>query len=193
MADLKTLLGESYKEGMTVDEINTALSQLDLIDTAKEKVVKKDVFDKTASELAAKNKLLKDKMTEDEQRAERDKEIAEQLKASAETVKRLTLEKTLSKSGFDDKQIANFADAFVKGDTEELGKVMTTLITDLTKKVKDETTAELLKTHTHTPPAGNGDSSGAMTKEQFDKMGYIERVKLQSDKPDLYKEFTKTE
>ena len=78
------------------------------------------------------------------------KEIAEQLKASAETVKRLTLEKTLSKSGFDDKQIANFADAFVKGDTEELGKVMTTLITDLTKKVKDETTAELLKTHTHT-------------------------------------------
>lgn len=193
MADLKALLGESYKEGMTVDEINTALSQLDLIDTAKEKVVKKDVFDKTASELAAKNKLLKDKMTEDEQRAERDKEVAEQLKASAETVKRLTLEKTLSKSGYDDKQIANFADAFVKGDTEELGKVMTTLITDLTKKVKDETTAELLKTHTHTPPAGNGDSNGAMTKEQFDKMGYIERVKLQSDKPDLYKEFTKTE
>lgn len=193
MADLKALLGESYKEGMTVDEINTALSQLDLIDTAKEKVVKKDVFDKTASELAAKNKLLKDKMTEDEQRAERDKEIAEQLKANAETVKRLTLEKTLSKSGYDDKQIANFADAFVKGDTEELGKVMTTLITDLTKKVKDETTAELLKTHTHTPPAGNGDSSGAMTKEQFDKMGYVERVKLQSDKPDLYKEFTKTE
>lgn len=193
MADLKTLLGESYKEGMTVDEINTALSQLDLIDTAKEKVVKKDVFDKTASELAAKNKLLKDKMTEDEQRAERDKEVAEQLKASAEAVKRLTLEKTLSKSGFDDKQIANFADAFIKGDTEELGKVMTTLITDLTKKVKDETTAELLKTHTHTPPAGSGDSSGAITKEQFDKMGYIERVKLQSDKPDLYKEFTKTE
>ena len=193
MADLKTLLGESYKEGMTVDEINTALSQLDLIDTAKEKVVKKDVFDKTASELAAKNKLLKDKMTEDEQRAERDKEVAEQLKANAETVKRLTLEKTLSKSGYDDKQIANFADAFVKGDAEELGKVMTTLITDLTKKVKDETTAELLKTHTRTPPAGNGDSSGAMTKEQFDKMGYIERVKLQSDKPDLYKEFTKTE
>ena len=192
MADLKALLGESYKEGMTVDEINTALSQLDLIDTAKEKVVKKDVFDKTASELAAKNKLLKDKMTEDEQRAERDKEVAEQLKANAETVKRLTLEKTLSKSGYDDKQIANFADAFVKGDTEELGKVMTTLITDLTKKVKDETTAELLKKQP-TPPAGSGDSGGAMTKEQFDKMGYIERVKLQSDKPDLYKEFTKTE
>jgi hypothetical protein len=192
MADLKALLGESYKEGMTVDEINTALSQLDLIDTAKEKVIKKDVFDKTASELAAKNKLLKDKMTEDEQRAERDKEVAEQLKANAETVKRLTLEKTLSKSGYDDKQIANFADAFVKGDTEELGKVMTTLITDLTKKVKDETTAELLKKQP-TPPAGSGDSGGAMTKEQFDKMGYIERVKLQSDKPDLYKEFTKTE
>ena len=192
MADLKALLGESYKEGMTVDEINTALSQLDLIDTAKEKVVKKDVFDKTASELAAKNKLLKDKMTEDEKRAERDKEVAEQLKANAETVKRLTLEKTLSKSGYDDKQIANFADAFVKGDTEELGKVMTTLITDLTKKVKDETTAELLKKQP-TPPAGSGDSGGAITKEQFDKMGYIERVKLQSDKPDLYKEFTKTE
>jgi len=192
MADLKALLGESYKEGMTVDEINTALSQLNLIDTAKEKVIKKDVFDKTASELAAKNKLLKDKMTEDEQRAERDKEVAEQLKANAETVKRLTLEKTLLKSGYDDKQIANFADAFVKGDTEELGKVMTTLITDLTKKVKDETTAELLKKQP-TPPAGSGDSGGAMTKEQFDKMGYIERVKLQSDKPDLYKEFTKTE
>lgn len=193
MADLKTLLGESYKEGMTVDEINTALSQLDLIDTAKEKVVKKSVWDNTASEVSKYKNLYKELLSEEERRAEREKENAERIKKTEETVKRLKLEKALSKSGYDDKQIAAFADAFIEGDAEELGKVMTTLITDLTKKVKDETTAELLKTHTHTPPAGNGDSSGAITKEQFDKMGYIERVKLQSDKPDLYKEFAKTE
>lgn len=36
-----------------------------------------------------------------------------------------------------------------------------------------------------------GDAGKAVTKEQFDKMGYKERVKVYEQYPDLYKEYTK--
>ncbi|TCN25489.1 DUF4355 domain-containing protein [Mesobacillus foraminis] len=42
----------------------------------------------------------------------------------------------------------------------------------------------------YTPPAGGQDPQG-ITKEQFQKMGYLERVKLQQDNPELYEKLTK--
>ena len=60
MADLKTLLGDAYKEGMTVDEINKALADKDLVDRSTlPKTVLKETFDKTASELAELKKKFK--------------------------------------------------------------------------------------------------------------------------------------
>ena len=59
--DIKTLLGDTYKEGMTIDEINAALADKNFVDpTTLPKSVTKDVFDKTASELAKVKKELKD-------------------------------------------------------------------------------------------------------------------------------------
>ena len=77
--DLKTLLGDAYKENMTLDEINEALEGVSLVDPSTlPKTVNKDVFDKTASELAKVKKQLKElqekSMTEDEKlQAEMDK------------------------------------------------------------------------------------------------------------------------
>ena len=73
--DLKELLGEAFKEDMTLEEVQTALADKELVDaaTVPQNVVEKKVFDKTASELSALKKQLKDleraKMTEEEQRA----------------------------------------------------------------------------------------------------------------------------
>jgi hypothetical protein len=59
---LQELLGDAYKEGMTIEEIETALKDKDLY----EGYVKKEVFDKTASEVAKLKKQLRDKMIEEE-------------------------------------------------------------------------------------------------------------------------------
>jgi len=71
--DLKTLLGDSYHDGMTTDEINTALSGMKLANLSDGKYVDKNKYDadikakddalqKKAAELAA-------KMTDDEKAA----------------------------------------------------------------------------------------------------------------------------
>ena len=53
MADLKTLLGDQFKEGMTIEEITAALADKTFVDPSTlPKSVTKDIFDKTASELA---------------------------------------------------------------------------------------------------------------------------------------------
>ena len=53
MADIQSLLGEDYREGMTVEEINAVLANRQFVDpTTLPKSVEKTIFDKTASELA---------------------------------------------------------------------------------------------------------------------------------------------
>lgn len=191
MADLKTLLGDSYKDGMTFDEISAVLGEKELVDLSISKLVKKDVFDKTASELAKYKKQLSEKLTEEEQKAQEQAELLEKLKTYEESTKRLKLETALSKSGFDEKHIGTFAEAFLQGDTEKLSTVMANLKSDIITKTKNDTTAELLKTHTHTPPAGNGKTT--ITKEQFKNATYAERAELYSKNPEAYAELSKSE
>ena len=42
-------------------------------------------------------------------------------------------------------------------------------------------------------PGGEPDNKHGVTKEQFDKMGYQERLRLFNENPDAYKEFTATD
>jgi hypothetical protein len=57
--NIQTLLGDAYKDGMTIDEINAAIAEKNLVDASTlPKSVAKDVFDKTASELAKVKKEL---------------------------------------------------------------------------------------------------------------------------------------
>lgn len=60
--DLKALLGDKYKDGMTFEEMCTALANID--PTAG--FIKKDQFDRVSSELAKAKKDLAAKMTADE-------------------------------------------------------------------------------------------------------------------------------
>lgn len=45
----------------------------------------------------------------------------------------------------------------------------------------------------HKLPEGDPDDKHGVTKEQFDKMGYQERLRLFNENPDAYKEFTATD
>lgn len=59
--DIKELLGEAYKDGMTIEEINAVLAEKNFVDAnALPKSVSKDLFDKKVSELAKKSKELEE-------------------------------------------------------------------------------------------------------------------------------------
>ena len=72
MADLKALLGDKYKEGMTIEELMALEIEEPKVDTSK--FVSKEVFDKTASEVANYKKQLRASMSEAEQKALADAE-----------------------------------------------------------------------------------------------------------------------
>jgi hypothetical protein len=91
MADLKGILGEAYKDGMTVEDILAALANVDL----HAGYIRKETFDKTASEAAEwkkkHNALLSEEERKEAERLENQKKIEEELNT-------LRKEKTVSDS-----------------------------------------------------------------------------------------------
>ena len=187
MADLKTLLGDKYKEGMTIEELMALEVEEPQIDTSK--YVSKELYDKAASDTANYKKQLRANMSEAEQKALAD---AEALKALQDEVAQLREEKSIAENskglvaiGYDEKTANEVATAFLKGDFATVIKAQTAFV-DAQKKA---VIAEAVKT-TPEPPAGN-DAAKTLTKEQFRKMSLSEQMKVYEDTPELYKEFTK--
>ena len=151
MADLKSILGDAYKEGMTVEEINKALEGVNLY----EGYVKKDVFDKTASEVAEwkkkHNALLSEEERKEAERLEAQKQLEEKL-ASLEREKALSEHKAKFLGlGYDEALATETAEALVNGDTEKLFANQSKFIESRDKALK----AQLLN-DTPTPGAGSG-------------------------------------
>lgn len=151
MADLKSILGDAYKEGMTLEEINKALEGVNLY----EGYVKKDVFDKTASEVAEwkkkHNALLSEEERKEAERLEAQKQLEEKL-ASLERDKALSEHKAKFLGlGYDEALATETAEALVNGDTEKLFANQSKFIESRDKALK----AQLLN-DTPTPGAGSG-------------------------------------
>lgn len=163
MADLKTLLGDAYKEGMTVDEINKALADKDLVDRSTlPKTVLKETFDKTASELAElkkKFKTVEESSMTAEEKAKRAAEEAE-LKAKEYTVKlnRLEIEKLFVQSGLSDKEYNPILDGIVSDDLEKSKVLASSILTTFKSKITstEQKVKEELLNNTPRTPAGEG-------------------------------------
>lgn len=146
--------------------------------------VAKSVFDKTASDLAAAKKSLKERMTEDEAKATKEAEERAELLARLEQLER---EKSVNNyvtsylgMGYDEKTAKASAEALVNGD-------MATVFAN--QKHHNETRekalrAELLK---ETPPPAGGKKDDGMTMEQFKKMSPQERYDFSVKNPEEYK------
>lgn len=189
MANIDTSKIEGY-ENMTAEEKVKALEGYTLADPDFSGYVKKDVFDKTASELAQTKKDLKARMTEEEvAKAEHEAEL-KKYKEQAESLQR---EKNISENkakflslGYDDKLAGETAEALENGDFATVFKNQQVVIENVKKIAKGEAMASA------TPPAGKQtDENKTVTKAQFDEMSYSERVKLYNDNPDLYNELSK--
>ncbi len=184
---LKELLGDDYREDMTLEEVDKLLEGRKFVDPETlPKSVSKEVFDKTASELAQYKRELK-KLREQNLTAE------EKLKLELENAKKVQSEyiKELHKlrakeifiaGGLEEEEYTPILDMVVSEDEETtIGKatqVMELIKTrnELTeKKVK----MELLK-DTPKPPAGDAGNPNTLDKAIEDARKRGDQVQLAS-------------
>lgn len=174
-------------EGMTPEEKIKALEAYEIEDVQPDYsgYVKKDVFDKTASELAGVKKQLKEKMTDDEAAKQKEQEEREELQSKYE---KLLHDSEVSKNkakllalGYEEKLADDTAEAMVTGDLEKVMANQKKHLEAVEKKVR----AEALK---DTPkPTGDGDSK-TMTLEKLRGMTPSERYTYSQEHPEEYKE-----
>ena len=189
MANIDTSKIEGYAD-MTAEEKVKALEEYTLADPDYSGYVKKDVFDKTASELAQTKKDLKARMSDEEKAKAESEALLKQYKEQAETLQR---EKNIADNkakfisiGYDDSLATETAEALENGDFATVFKNQQTVIENVKKIAKGEAMAST------TPPAGKAtDGNKTVTKEQFDNMSYKERNDLFNSNPDLYNELSK--
>lgn len=163
---------------MTPEQKIAALEAFETEDPDYSGYVKKDIFDKTASELAAKKKELNEKLTEDEQKKQKEQEEREELQSKYD---KLLRESEVSKfkakllgMGYEEKLADATAEAMADGDTEKVFANQKKHLENVEKKVR----AEALK---DTPkPTPDGDSK-TMTLEKLRKMSPQERDDIQDD------------
>lgn len=174
---------EGYAD-MTAEEKLKALEEFDVPDPDYSGYVKKEQFDKTASELAAKKKELSEKMTEDERRAKEEQERQDELQKKYDA---LLHESVVSKNkakllglGYEEKLADDTAEAMAAGDLEKVFANQKKHLDSFEKKVR----AEALK---DTPkPTGDGDSK-TMTLEKLKKLSPAERYEYSQKNPEEYK------
>jgi hypothetical protein len=188
MADLKSLLGDKYTEGMTIEDVLALDVETPKADTTEYDKLKKR-FDEVASELASSKKQLRANMTEAEQKALADAELLEAIKKERDELladkKIAENEKSLLAIGYDEKLATEVAKALYSGDTATVLAAQAKFI-ELQKK---EALANAVK-DTPAPPVDNGVGK-TLTKEEFSKMSLDEQMKVYTDSPDLYSELTK--
>lgn len=175
---------EGY-ENMTPEEKVAALEAYEP-DTSG--TVAKSVFDKTASELAATKKALKERMSEEEANAAK---AAEEHQALLERVQLLEHEKAVSTytaayvaMGYDEKLAGASAEALAKGDIESVLANQKAHLEAVNKALK----AEKLK---NTPSPVAGDPTPAMDKKGLAKMTLAEIQKFATENPEIYKSLYK--
>lgn len=155
MADLKELLGDAYKEDMTLDDINTALAGIDLVEKSQfDGFVPKTLLEKANSEAADYKKKWKAASSEQERKAIEEAELKAQ---TEEELKNLRRENKVSKyekqylsQKYEAKDALEIAEALYDGDMDTVFKIQQKHDEEVRKNIK----AEIMK-DMPAPPSGN--------------------------------------
>lgn len=183
--NIKDLLKDAYKEGMSVEDIEKALEGIELpTDNSAEIERLKNALNKSNSEAADFKKQLREKMSAEELKAKEDAEKIEELIKERDA---LLKEKTISTHkakylalGYDESLANETAEAMVNGELDKVFANQKKHIESVEKKIR----ADVLKT-TPKPEGGNG--SETITKEKFSKMSIAEQHKYSVEHPEEYK------
>ena len=182
---LKDLLKDAYKEGMTLEEIETALADVELpADQTAELERLKTANSKLSSENADWKRKHREALSKEERKSQ---EVADELKQLREQNEKLLRESNVSKHkakflalGYDEALASDAAAAMVDGDTEKLFSYQQKHHEALDKKIR----ADALK---GTPKPVPDKTDGAMTLENLKKMSVQERLEFSQRNPEEYK------
>ena len=183
--NIKDLLKDAYKEGMSVEDIEKALEGIEMpTDSSAEIDRLKAALSKSNSEAAEFKKQLREKMSAEELKA---KEDAEKMEALIKERDALLREKTVSNHkakylalGYDEKLADETAEALANGELDKVFENQKKHNESVEKKIR----ADVLK-ETPKPEGGNG--SETITKEIFSKMSIAEQYKYSMEHPEEYK------
>ena len=189
MANIDTTKIDGY-ESMTPEEKVAALEAFSFADPDYSGYVKKDIFDKTASELAQTKKDLKARMSDEERTKVENEALLKQYREKAESLQRekdiATNKAKFISLGYDETLANETAEALLNGDYATVFKNQQTVIENVKKIAKGEAMAST------TPPAGKAnEGSAVITKDQFEKMTLAEMTELYQTNPELYNSLTK--
>lgn len=170
---------------MTTEEKLKALEGYEMDEPDYSGYVKKDVFDKTASDLADYKKQLREKMSADEIKAKEDAEKQEKLQSDYDAlVRKVALTENKSKLlglGYEDKLATETAEAMLEGNLDKVLANQKKHLEAMEKRIREDVLH-------NTPKPEGGSSSNTMTKEKFREMSAIERHEYSKTHPDEYKQ-----
>ena len=183
---LKDLLKEAYAEGMSVEDIETALESIDLpADLSGEVDRLKNALSKSNSEAADYKRQLKEKLTDEELKA---KEDAEKWAKMEENYNALLKKDAISTNkakllalGYEESLADDTAEAMFNNDFDKVFANQKKHIEAVEKKARSEKMKE-------TPKPDGGNSSDAMTKEKLRAMTSQERYNYSVEHPEEYKQ-----
>ena len=181
---LKDLLKDAYKEGITVEEIEAALADVEVpADQSAELERLKNTNTKLSSENAEWKRKHREALSEEERKAQ---ETADRMKQLEEQNAALLRESGVAKHkakflgmGYEEALASEAAVAMVDGDMEKLFTYQQKHQDALEKKIR----ADVLK---GTPKPVPDKGEGVMTLEKLRKMSPAERYEFSQKNPDEY-------
>lgn len=154
---------EGYAD-MTPEQKLAALEAIEIPEPDYSGYVKKETFDKTASELSKAKKDALAKMSEDERaKQEREEELAQLRERNKELERTVSIASYKAKylaMGYDDALAEDTANAWADGDFDKITKNQQMYLDAYEKKVKAGMLGKM-----ETPPAGSGEK--AITAEEI--------------------------
>ena len=184
--NIKDLLKDAYKEGMTVEEINAALANIEMpVDNSAEIDRLKNALSKSNSEAADYKKQLREKMSADELKAKEDAEKQEKLQSDYDALlKKVALSENKAKLiglGYEEKLAAETAEAMFDGNLDKVFANQKKHLDAVEKRIREDVLH-------NTPKPEGGNSTSTMTKDKLREMSANERYEYSQKHPEEYKQ-----
>ena len=188
MADDMTAMTneQATAQEQTQESVDTGALQAEIERLRGENQKLKNAQSNASADASRYKKELQARMSEQERAATQTNELIEQLKADNAALKRA---QTLAEQeagfiglGFDAANAKKAAAATYDQDFNGFMGIFKEFLTAHDKALLADAVRQ-------TPRPGAGGTDNAITREQFDKMGYSERMKLYNEQPETYNTF----
>ena len=188
MATLKELLGNAYREDMTLAEIEEATKAMNLADLSGGGYVSLGKYNALAQERDDYKTKYTDTLTEaqkaEQAALEREKEVQAIIRENS--INRFS--KKLATTIKDESTLTEIATLMADGKYEDAFEKQNAYLVDANAKLEEEYKQKMMQNNPQAQ-GGNG-GAGEITAEQFAQMGLAERTKLYIENPETYNKLT---